>query len=257
MKVGSQYPKGLLDPKATATMLFNTLAELTRDFMDTTGDVERAKNEHLSYPVGFTFSFPLKQTSLNSGWCPFWSKGFETGMDTDDRVEGGADVCQLLQAAFDRSQTPAFVAAVLNDTIGTLLTTAYTINADPKTPACSIGVIMGTGMNACYYDRNAKEYGYQGLLINTELGNFSRGLPRNIIDLQVDLADINPGRMGLEKQCSGLFIPEMCRRAILRVFAWTAPPLAWCVIFDSLTNKRFLQGSPVTVDRSLHGCGIR
>eukprot|EP01053_Blabericola_migrator_P002743 Blabericola_migrator_1__2742@NODE_1782_length_3799_cov_120_045820_g1148_i0_p2_GENE_NODE_1782_length_3799_cov_120_045820_g1148_i0NODE_1782_length_3799_cov_120_045820_g1148_i0_p2_ORF_typecomplete_len494_score85_66Hexokinase_1/PF00349_21/2e47Hexokinase_2/PF03727_16/3_1e45_NODE_1782_length_3799_cov_120_045820_g1148_i0711552 len=226
MELGPQYPKGLLDPKATATMLFDTLAKFTKDFMTKNGDLEKA-GENL-YPVGFTFSFPLKQTSLASGWCPTWTKGFETGMETDDRVDGGPDVCQLLQAAFERNACPAFVAAVLNDTTGTLLTTAYTTNSDAKMPACSIGFIVGTGMNACYYDRSAKEFGYQGLLINTELGNFRRGLKRNIIDLQVDLADVKPNSMPLEKMCAGLCIPEMCRRAILRVFAWTAPPLAWC-----------------------------
>lgn len=223
--VSDDLPKGLMDPKATASMLFDALAMGVRKLMEAEGDLAE-RGDHI-FGVGFTFSFPMQQSSINSGWCPFWTKGFETGNATDDPVAGGqADICQLLQAAFDRNDVPANCAAALNDTTGTLLSCAYT-SYRVKTPPCVVGVILGTGMNAAYYERTAKESGYQGYIINTELGGFNSGLPRNIIDLQVDYADAQPGVNVMEKMCSSLFIPEITRRALLRMFAWEAPDLAW------------------------------
>lgn len=47
-------------------------------------------------PLGFTFSFPVKQDSLVSGKLIRWTKDFKaTGAE-------GEDVVQLLKAAFDR-----------------------------------------------------------------------------------------------------------------------------------------------------------
>ena len=47
-------------------------------------------------PLGFTFSFPVKQESLISGRLIRWTKDFKaTGAE-------GEDVVQLLKAAFDR-----------------------------------------------------------------------------------------------------------------------------------------------------------
>jgi len=50
----------------------------------------------------------------------------------------------LLAAACKRKGLDVVLEALVNDTVGTLMARAY---SDPK---CRVGVILGTGTNACY-----------------------------------------------------------------------------------------------------------
>lgn len=54
------------------------------------------------------------------------------------------DVIDLLSAACKRKGLDVTLEALVNDTVGTLMARAY---SDPK---CRVGVILGTGTNACY-----------------------------------------------------------------------------------------------------------
>lgn len=57
---------------------------------------------------------------------------------------------------------------------------------DKKThPSCLVGMILGTGMNCCYVDPAALKFGYEGIVINVECGNFSCNLPRTAVDCEV------------------------------------------------------------------------
>lgn len=96
----------------------------------------------------------------------------------------GLDVVELMNAGFERSRIPLHVNAVLNDTVGTLLAGCYEMNRDSH-PPCLIGLILGTGVNACYFEKEASDYGYQGRVINIECGNFNRELPSTNVDLEV------------------------------------------------------------------------
>ena len=59
----------------------------------------------------------------------------------------GKDVVQLLKHAIDaRGDIKVEVAAILNDTTGCLMSCAW------KNPKCRIGLIIGTGTNACYLE---------------------------------------------------------------------------------------------------------
>lgn len=71
--------------------------------------------------LGFTFSFPLRQTALNAGVLTTWTKGFAASGVV------GHDVCALLHAALARLGLGARVrvAALLNDTVGTMVAGAY------------------------------------------------------------------------------------------------------------------------------------
>lgn len=88
--------------------------------------------------VGFTFSFPMEQVSIRSATLLYWTKGF-----TSPGVVGH-DPVELLDEACKRAGLDVRVNALVNDTVGTLMAGAY---SDPRT---RIGVIMGTGTNACY-----------------------------------------------------------------------------------------------------------
>eukprot|EP01054_Gregarina_sp_Poly1_P002244 Gregarina_sp_Poly_1__2243@NODE_159_length_12283_cov_147_306729_g141_i0_p3_GENE_NODE_159_length_12283_cov_147_306729_g141_i0NODE_159_length_12283_cov_147_306729_g141_i0_p3_ORF_typecomplete_len508_score65_92Hexokinase_2/PF03727_16/7_8e47Hexokinase_1/PF00349_21/1_3e43_NODE_159_length_12283_cov_147_306729_g141_i01070012223 len=217
-------PMGLMDPKATATELFDNIAAVVKELMEKHGDYTKPQ----IFPTGFTFSFAMNQKDINSAEAITMTKGFLTGRDTQDPVIGkGTDICLLLNSAFARCKVPAEVTAALNDTTGTLMSGAYLAGTKTDKPPTLIGLIVGTGLNACYADPDATSYGYLGSVINTELGSFASGLPRNIIDHEVDDADVRPGLQLTEKMISGMYIPELCRRLILKVFQDSAPPLAW------------------------------
>lgn len=65
------------------------------------------------------------------------------------------------------------IVAVLNDTTGTQLAVGY------EDPNCHVGLILGTGTNACYMEKTAAIPKYKGdrskhpeVIINTEWGAF-------------------------------------------------------------------------------------
>jgi hexokinase len=63
-------------------------------------------------PLGFTFSFPVEQSSINVGSLVRWTKGF-----TCSGVEG-EDVVALLQKALEAVGINVRVEALVNDTPG-------------------------------------------------------------------------------------------------------------------------------------------
>lgn len=216
-------PKGLLDPMATASMMFDFFAESTKEFMQENGDLQRKQKV---VPVGFTFSYPCSSKRVDSATLMVWTKGYETGRDTDDPVEG-LDVAELMNHGFARKGVPLKVNCVANDTVGTLLSCGYSL-AKEKAPCC-VGVILGTGMNACYLEPQAKEFGYVGNIINIECGNFNRDtLPRINIDNELDFDDVGGrGRQHLEKMVSGAYLGEIVRRSLVKVFQYKTPPMMW------------------------------
>ena len=119
-------------------------------------------------PVGFTFSFPVDQTSVDAGTLMEWTKGF------DSPGVVGQDVMAMLAAACARRGLQVHLRALVNDTVGTLMMRAY------SDAAARVGVILGTGTNACYVERAAAipkwEGGKEGgMLVNMEWGGFGSG----------------------------------------------------------------------------------
>jgi hexokinase len=84
--------------------------------------------------LGFTFSFACAQTALDAGTLLEWTKGFAL----QDGI--GLDVVALLRAALTAAGSRLRVAALVNDTVGTLAAARY---ADAS--AC-VAVILGTGV---------------------------------------------------------------------------------------------------------------
>ncbi|OJJ80186.1 glucokinase glkA [Aspergillus glaucus CBS 516.65] len=175
------------------------------------------------FDLGFTFSFPVRQSGINKGTLIRWTKGY----NIPDAV--GQDVCALLQSAIDELELPVRVAALVNDTVGTLMARSYTSPGKTRT---LIGAIFGTGTNGAYLeklDRVTKlengEYGKYDkstgeMLINTEWGSFDNHLsvlPSTIYDQQVDADSNNPGIQMFEKRVSGMFLGEVLRRVLVEM----------------------------------------
>ncbi|XP_011080376.1 hexokinase-3 isoform X2 [Sesamum indicum] len=196
----------------SSSELFDFIATSLKDFVE--------REENISEPsqrerreLGFTFSFPVKQTSSSSGTLMKWTKGFSI----EDAV--GRDVSQCLQEALSRKGLDMQVTVLINDTVGTLALGHY---HDEDTVAA---VIIGTGTNACYLERADAIIKCQGLLttsagmvINMEWGNFwSSHLPRTPYDAELDADSPNPNDQGFEKMISGMYLGDIVRRVILRM----------------------------------------
>ena len=175
------------------------------------------RDEHV-FKLGFTFSFPVHQIGVNRGTLIRWTKGF----DIQDAV--GRDVCQLLQEEIDLLKLPVRVAALVNDTVGTLMSRSYT--SPGKTPTV-LGAIFGTGTNGAYVEQlsNIKkplEGDYDAstglMVVNTEWGSFDNELavmPTTKYDAALDAASVNPGIQMFEKRVSGMFLGELLRLSLL------------------------------------------
>ena len=115
--------------------LFDHIAECLANF------IKDRKLDTQVLPLGFTFSFPCRQKGLAVGELISWTKGF-----TCSGVEG-EDVVALLQKAIaKRDDVHVDVTSILNDTTGCLMSCAW------KNANCRIGLIIGTGTNACYLE---------------------------------------------------------------------------------------------------------
>jgi hexokinase len=163
--------------------------------------------------LGFTFSFPVRQTSIASGLLIKWTKAFAV----DDAV--GEDVVAELRAAMEKESLDMRVSALINDTVGTLATGSY------NDEDVVIGVILGTGSNAAYVEKASDIPKLKGelpksgnMVINTEWGNFSSScLPITEYDEALDEESLNPKEQIFEKLISGLYLGDVVRRVLLKI----------------------------------------
>ncbi|KAI8974426.1 hypothetical protein BDB01DRAFT_728918 [Pilobolus umbonatus] len=162
--------------------------------------------------LGFTFSFPVNQTAVDRGTLMHWTKGFSCANAV------GQDVVVALQDAFHRKDIPVQVAALVNDTVGTLMANAY------KNPKTSMGIILGTGTNAAYYEKyeNITKWKhdelFEDMVINMEWGAFDfehAVLPYTAYDNKLDRESINPHYQPFEKMISGMYLGEIVRNVIV------------------------------------------
>uniref|UniRef100_A0A8B9QL40 Hexokinase-2 n=1 Tax=Apteryx owenii TaxID=8824 RepID=A0A8B9QL40_APTOW len=192
--------------QGTGEELFDHIVHCIADFLEYMG----IKGARL--PLGFTFSFPCKQASIDKGTLVGWTKGFKA---TDCE---GEDVVDMLREAIKRrNEFDLDIVAVVNDTVGTMMTCGY------EDPNCEIGLIAGTGSNVCYMEdmKNIEIVeGNEGkMCINTEWGGFGdNGCIDNIrteYDKEVDEGSLNPGKQRYEKMTSGMYLGEIVRQILI------------------------------------------
>ena len=191
-------PKDIMT--GTGRALFDHIADCISQFVQE----QDLRDETL--PLGFTFSFPCRQEGLAKGVLTNWTKGFNcSGVE-------GQDVVALLKEAIDRhpSDVKIDVCAILNDTTGCLMSCAW------KEDKCRIGLILGTGTNACYLEEisaieTATDHSLDGhMIVNTEWGAFGDNKELDFIrtkwDEAVDAGSLNPGKQTFEKMISGMYM---------------------------------------------------
>lgn len=203
----------------TGQQLFDHIAECLAHFM------EKRDVKQYCLPLGFTFSFPCRQEGLTKARLVRWTKGFRcSGVEEQDVVE-------LLRDAIKRRRDIDIdVMAVLNDTTGTLMSCAH------KRRDCTIGLIIGTGSNACYMEKldqvglcahlaNKPLPGQKAddepkqMIINTEWGAFGDNgvldFVRTKWDHELDEFSINRSNQIFEKMISGMYMGEIVRRILV------------------------------------------
>ncbi|XP_015276620.1 PREDICTED: hexokinase-2 isoform X2 [Gekko japonicus] len=192
--------------QGTGEELFDHIVHCISDFLEYMG------MKGVSLPLGFTFSFPCYQNSLDEGILVTWTKGFKaSGCE-------GEDVVGLLKDAIHRREEfDLDVVAVVNDTVGTMMTCGY------EDPFCEVGLIVGTGSNACYMEEMKNVEVVEGdegrMCINMEWGAFGdNGClddVRTEFDVLVDEHSLNPGKQRFEKMISGMYLGEIVRNILI------------------------------------------
>lgn len=235
----------IFDKTVSSETMFNSIAVFFNEFLDECGDLNDLTNDNnvgnLPLEVGFTFSFPIVQSKIASAKLVIWTKEIETGRLTDDPVEG-KDIGDLLNLAFKRNGVPAQCKCVLNDTVGTLISAMYDLNINnycdnnhslevnfPNNISENqplIGIVVGTGVNACYLEPNSSNFGYKGVIINTECGDFySTKLPITDCDYSMDWFSDNRGEQIFEKMISGTYLGEISRLLIINFLKNKTPEI--------------------------------
>lgn len=194
----------------TGEALFDHIASCLADFVFD----RELQNEVL--PLGFTFSFPCQQNGLDKATLVRWTKGFNCS-----GVEGEDVVIKLREAIERRKDVKIEVCAILNDTTGCLMSCAW------RNENCRIGLILGTGTNACYLEEikdihtidQAEFANQQHMVVNTEWGAFGENGELDFVrtkwDHAVDEMSVNPGKQIFEKMISGMYMGELIRQVLV------------------------------------------
>ncbi|ELK13027.1 Glucokinase [Pteropus alecto] len=169
----------------TAEMLFDYVSECISDFLD------KHQMKHKKLPLGFTFSFPVRHEDIDKGILLNWTKGFKAS-----GAEGNNVVGLLRDAIKRRGDFEMDVVAMVNDTVATMISCYY------EDRQCEVGMIVGTGCNACYMEEMHNVELVDGdegrMCVNTEWGAFGDAgeLDEFLLeyDRMVDESSLNPGQ---------------------------------------------------------------
>merc|ERR1712000_415960 len=193
----------------TAEELWEYIADCLQQFIEYHHD----EGDLADLPLGFTFSYPATQDYIDHGILQRWTKGFDiSGVE-------GEDVVPQFQAALDARKLPIKLAALINDTTGTLIASAYTDQS------MRIGCIFGTGCNAAYMEncgsipklKHLNLPDDMPMAINCEYGAFDNDhkvLPITKYDTIIDEQSPRPGQQAFEKMIAGLYLGEIFRLVV-------------------------------------------
>lgn len=126
--------------RGTSDELWELIAEKLLDFLAK----HNLPAKRTTLPLASTFSFPVTREHIRHGELQTWTKGFA--------IQGveRKDVVSQLEMVLKKKNVPVRIVALVNDTVGTLIATAY------KNPDVRVGSIFGTGCNAAYMERCAQ-----------------------------------------------------------------------------------------------------
>ncbi|MDR1985899.1 MAG: hexokinase [Treponema sp.] len=160
--------------------------------------------------IGFTFSYPMEITKDADGIL----LGFSKEVDAPEVI--GRSIGQGLREALARRNIPVPGKIVLlNDTVATLLSGLLSIpshrglNQYGVAPGPVVGLILGTGINTAYPEKNIPKIGFASAaapqIVVCETGTFAHRY-MGILDREYDATTKNPGAYTLEKAVAGAYL---------------------------------------------------
>ncbi|XP_060079670.1 hexokinase-1-like [Ylistrum balloti] len=170
-------------------------------------------------PLGFTFSFPSVQKSLKHSVLITWTKSFKC------TTGPGEDPVGMLEAAIQRRgglSVPVDVVARISDTTGTLMAGSY------LDKSCRIGLIIGSGSNACFVEQaknfnklEAAEKTSDQILVNCEWGAFGDNgcldFFKTDFDKELDQNSNHVNSYTFEKLFGGFYLGELVRLVLVKL----------------------------------------
>ncbi|KAF2767618.1 actin-like ATPase domain-containing protein [Teratosphaeria nubilosa] len=168
--------------------------------------------------MGLAWSFPIEQTSPQSGRLQPMGKGFRASQGIE-----GQDLSEIIMRSCRRRSLNVNLKAIVNDGQATLLSQAY------KDPATRMSLILGTGTNAAVFmpvtALGSGKFGQrpeswhataQHVLINTEMSMFGKHvLPTTRWDEELNMSHILPDFQPLEYLITGRYLGEIVRLIVV------------------------------------------
>jgi hexokinase len=167
--------------------------------------------------LGFCFSYPATIDRQRDGTLLYWTKEVKVA-----DVVGQKILFNLSRKLNKMGLACPESMLILNDTVASLLAgvTATTFSTDYE----YIGLILGTGTNTAYIEKNGnikKEKDLNDsdyMAINCESANFDR-IDRGDIDIAFDNTTALPGKYALEKMISGGYLGSLCYKILITAAA--------------------------------------
>lgn len=205
-------PEHLLSGPADG--VFDHIADSIEAFLK-----EEKLDKTVNIPLGFSFSFPTVQKSLKHSIMMTWTKSFKC------TTGPGLDPVTLLEEAIKRRgglSVPVDIIARISDTTGTLMAGNY------MDKNCRIGLILGSGSNACFVERvenfnklESDDGTSDKVLVNCEWGAFGDNgcldFMKTEYDKDMDQHSNHAGSYTFEKLFSGYFLGELVRLVLIKL----------------------------------------
>jgi hexokinase len=190
-----------LNHEVTKDNFFETIVSSIKDILGS------------SDKIGFVFSYPVKMFPDKDGILLRFTKEIKA-REVEGQLIGKNLIDMIKKHGFSSKRI-----VILNDTVASLL--AGISEFYERQFDSFIGLILGTGMNASYIEKNSEIIkgdisglnpdGYQ--IINIEAGNFGKG-PRGEIDLKFDSKTLEPGSGSFEKMFSGAYLGGLAEEVL-------------------------------------------
>ncbi len=193
-----------LKNEVSKEVFFNTIVDSISDIL------------HESDKIGFVFSYPIEIFPNRDGRLIRFTKEIKA-----KEIEGQFIGENLMRVIRGRGFKNIKSIVLLNDTVASLLSGISSFQE--REFAGYVGFVLGTGMNACYIEKNsniksrmATDLPQGGLqLINIEAGQYLKG-PLGELDEVFDGKTLNPALSTFEKMFSGAYLGGLAHTVLER-----------------------------------------
>ena len=223
------------DEEITNEQFFKAFADFVEPNLDTPNNT-----------IGFCFSYAADITPECDAVLKYWSKQIKAPDIVGQAI--GAGLCGELEK---RGFTRNFV--ILNDTVATLLAGKST--GVSHNYSAYVGVILGTGTNTSYVEKNVNiikkpKLNPEGsMVINVESGGF-KNIRQCRFDVLLDQRTIDPGSYTFEKMISGAYLGHLSTVVLIeaakvaffsqsateRILSWSGENGNWQPVSNKLVD---------------------